>query len=71
MRKAAEAGGGFDIRFPANPGRYPVATPVYPTAYGLSIAPNTDGSFHVTEAGNAPGSSFPARSDASFVIVLF
>ncbi len=71
VRKAIEDGGGFDIRFPGNPGRYPVATPVYPSAYGLSIAPRPDGSFHLTEAGDAPSGSFPERSDANVIIVLF
>ncbi len=71
VRKAVEAGGGFDISFPGNPGHYPVATAVYPTAVGMSIAPNSDGSYHITEGGNAGGDSFPARSDATFVIVLF
>ncbi len=71
VRKAIEAGGGFDIRFPGNPGRYPVATPVYPDAYGLSSAPMPDGSFHISEAGGAPSGSFSERSDANVVIVLF
>ena len=71
VRKAVESGGGFDISFPGNPGHYPVATAVYPTATAISIAPNSDGSFHITEGGNTPGGSFPERSDASFVIVLF
>jgi hypothetical protein len=71
VRKAVESGGGFDIRFPGNPGRYPVATAVYPTALGISLAPNPDGSFHVTEGGNSSGDSFPPRSDGTFVIVLF
>ena len=71
VRKAVEAGGGFDLRFPGNPGRYPVATGVYPSALAVSLAPNSDGSFHVTEGGNSPGDSFPAKSDGTFVIVLF
>ena len=71
VRKAVESGGGFDIRFPGSPGRYPVATAVYPTALGMSLAPQPDGSFHVTEGGNIAGDSFPARSDATFVIGLF
>ena len=72
VRKAVESGGGFDIRFPGNPGRYPVATAVFPRALGISLAPATDGSFHVTEGGNIDGGdSFPPRSDATFVIVLF
>jgi hypothetical protein len=71
VRKAVESGGGFDVRFPGNPGRYPVATAVYPTALGMSIAPAADGSFHVTEGGNIGGDSFTSRSDATFVLVLF
>jgi len=73
VRKAVESGGGFDIRFPGNPGGYPVATARFPTALGISIAPNPDGSYHVTAAGNSAngGDSYPARSDASVVIVLF
>lgn len=72
VRKAIESGGGFDIRFPGNPGRYPVATAVYPHALGISFAPAAEGAFHVTEGGNVGGTDgFPVRSDATFVIVLF
>jgi hypothetical protein len=72
VRKAVESGGGFDIRFPGNPGRYPVATAVFPKALGISIAPLADGSFHITEGGNIDGGdSFPPRSDGNVVIVLF
>jgi hypothetical protein len=72
VRKAVESGGGFDIRFPGNPGRYPVATGVFPKALAVALAPQSDGSFHVTEGGNIDGGdSFPPRSDGDFVIVLF
>ena len=71
VRKAIEEGGGFDVRFNGNPGRYPVATPVYSDAYGLSSAPMPDGSFHISEAGGALSGSFSVRSNASVIIVLF
>ena len=70
VRKAVESGGRFDIRFPGNPGRYPVATAVYPIALGISLAPNPNGSFHVTEAGNSRR-QFHSEVGRTFVIVLF
>jgi hypothetical protein len=71
VRKSSSSGGGFDIRFPGNPGRYPVVNVVTARTYAASVSPNPDGSFHVVEAGNVAGDSFPVRSDAEFVIFVF
>jgi hypothetical protein len=71
VRKSPLAYGGFDIRFPGNPGRYAVATIAADATLAVSVTPKPDGSFHVTEAGDAPSGSFPFRPTGSFVIVLF
>ena len=71
VKKSQHTNGGFDIRFPGNPGRFAVANVADDGTKAISVVPEPDGSFHVTEAGNAPGETFPFRSDASFFIVLY
>ena len=71
IRKSPLTYGGFDVRFPGNPGRYAVATVAADATLAVSVTPKPDGSFHVTEAGDAPSESFPFRPTGSFVIVVF
>jgi hypothetical protein len=71
VRKSTGPNGGFDIRFLNNPGRYPVATAATNDTRAISISPNADGSFQVTEAGGAPFKSYSFRPDSPFFIVLF
>ena len=71
VRKSPGPHGGFDIRFLNNPGRNPVVTAATTDTRAISISPNTDGSFQVTEAGGAPYGSYSFRPDSPFFIVLF
>lgn len=71
VRKSPNENGGFDVRFPGNPGQFAIANALTASTYAVSVSKNPDGSFHVQEAGNAPGASFPFRNDAEFVIIVF
>jgi hypothetical protein len=66
------ASGGFDVKFAGNPGRFAVVSSNSEVAAG-AVKQNADGTFHVSLAGNAAPdkSSFGARSDVSFVIIVF
>jgi hypothetical protein len=68
--RKSKHGFGFDIRFPGNPGKVAVATAASDTTLAVSVAPQPDGSFHVSTAGDVPNSSFPNRV-SNVAIVVF
>ena len=69
VRKSTH-GYGFDIRFVGNPGKVAVANAAADSTLAASVAPQPDGSFHISTAGDVPDSSFPNRG-AEVVIVVF
>jgi hypothetical protein len=53
-----------------NPGTVAVASTASDSTLAVSVAPESDGSFHVSTAGDVPDASFPNRG-AEVVIVVF
>jgi hypothetical protein len=70
VRKPDAEPPGFDVLFAGNPGRVALAGAAGGPA-AASVTRNPDGSFHVSIAGNATGSSFSTRSDLAFIVVVF
>jgi hypothetical protein len=69
VRKSTH-GYGFDVRFVGNPGKVAVASTASDATLTASIAPQADGSFHVSTAGDVADTSFPNRP-AEVMIVVF
>jgi hypothetical protein len=60
---------GIDVRFAGNPGQFAVGNTISATG-AASITRNPDGSFHVAIVAST-SSGFAARTDVSFVIIVF